>query len=280
MHRPWEQSSATAADRVFRIAMALTSLSAGACRIGPVILMAKPIAGHGAERRAARTPARTIRMPPVSSIWIPGPETGISPGSSGGLEPGRRPCPGTPRRSRPPRPRPSGRRPMRLPERSSPFRHHAERRGRSGRTRADPPLSLHRDDQRPGQKKRPAGWYPFAGIARIRSLGVAVQPLSCPRPLSLSSRLRVAPGIPFGPAPSITSQTCLRCMAPMPGANTGTSTTTHASALVPVEDRPAAGFGGLCSMSASTWWPRAPGGAAAPRHRHAPVRQRPVRGRL
>jgi hypothetical protein len=60
---------------------------------------------------------------------------------------------------------------------------------------------------RPVKKKRPAGWSPFAGIARIRSLGVAVQPLSCPRPLSLSSRPRVSPGTPFGPAPSITSQT-------------------------------------------------------------------------
>jgi hypothetical protein len=42
-------------------------------------------------------------------------------------------------------------------------------------------------------KKWPAGRSPFAGIARIRSLGVAVQPLSCPRPLSLSSRLRISP---------------------------------------------------------------------------------------
>jgi hypothetical protein len=45
---------------------------------------------------------------------------GTSPGSSSGPEPGRRPCPGTPRRSRPPR----------LP--GSPiflFRYHAERRG-------------------------------------------------------------------------------------------------------------------------------------------------------
>ena len=32
------------------------------------------------------------------------------------------------------------------------------------------------------------------------------------------TRIRVAPGIPFGPAPSITSQTCLRCRAPMTGA--------------------------------------------------------------
>ena len=57
-------------------------------------------------------------------------------------------------------------------------------------------------------KKRPAGWSPFAGIARIRSLGVAVQPLSCPasQPFLPAPGL---PGIPFGPAPSITSQTIL-----------------------------------------------------------------------
>ena len=48
-------------------------------------------------------------------------------------------------------------------------------------------------------------------------LGVAVQPLSCPRPLSLSSRLRVCPGTPFGPAPSITSQTIFT----LHGANDG-----------------------------------------------------------
>jgi hypothetical protein len=45
----------------------------------------------------------------------PGSEMGTSPGSSSGPEPGRRPCPGTLRRSRPPRPRPPGRRRMRLP---------------------------------------------------------------------------------------------------------------------------------------------------------------------
>jgi len=44
-----------------------------------------------------------------------GPEMGTSPGSSNGPEPGRRPCPGTPWRSRPPRPRPPGRRRIRLP---------------------------------------------------------------------------------------------------------------------------------------------------------------------
>ena len=66
---------------------------------------------------------------------------GTSPGSSSGPESGRRPCPGTPQQSRPPRPWPPGRRPMRLPGASIfLFRHHAERRGRSGRTHADPPI--------------------------------------------------------------------------------------------------------------------------------------------
>jgi hypothetical protein len=52
----------------------------------------------------------------------------------------------------------------------------------------------------------PAGRSPFAGIARIRSLGVAVQPRSCPasQPFLPAAGL---PGTPFGPAPSITSQT-------------------------------------------------------------------------
>jgi hypothetical protein len=38
--------------------------------MGPVILTAKPIASNGAEGER-REPARTIRMPPVLSIWIP-----------------------------------------------------------------------------------------------------------------------------------------------------------------------------------------------------------------
>jgi Reverse transcriptase (RNA-dependent DNA polymerase)/Group II intron, maturase-specific domain len=60
-----------------------------------------------------------------------GPEMGTSPGSSNGPEPGRRPCPGTPWRSRPPRPRPPGRRRIRLPRSVRPLsRHHAERRER------------------------------------------------------------------------------------------------------------------------------------------------------
>jgi hypothetical protein len=91
--------------------------------------------------QAAGTPARTIRMPPVSSIWNPGPEMGTNPGSSSEPEPGRRPCPGPPRRNRPPRPRPPGRRRMRPPGASIfLFRHHAERRGRSGKTHGYPPL--------------------------------------------------------------------------------------------------------------------------------------------
>jgi len=61
-----------AADRVFRIAVALAPPSAGACRAGSVVLAAKLIAGHDAEGERRGTPARTIRMPPGSSIWIPG----------------------------------------------------------------------------------------------------------------------------------------------------------------------------------------------------------------
>jgi hypothetical protein len=79
-------------------------------------------------------------------------------------------------------------------------------RPRPGPYRVPPGRTGAMTDGGPVKKKRPAGWSPFAGIARIRSLGVAVQPLSCPRPLSLSSRLR-SPRRSFGPAPSITSQT-------------------------------------------------------------------------
>ena len=64
-------------------------------------------------------------------------------------------------------------------------------------------------------KQRPAGWSPFAGIARIRSLGVAVQPLSCPRPLSLSSRLRVSPALRSVQLPRSPRRRYSRCMAPM-----------------------------------------------------------------
>ena len=77
-----------------------------------------------------------------------------------------------------------------------------EKRGGVGVTTVIPT----QNDRQPGQRNGLRGWSPFAGIARIRSLGVAGQPLSCPRPLSLSSRLRV-PRRSFGPAPSITSQT-------------------------------------------------------------------------
>jgi hypothetical protein len=59
-----------AADRVFRIVIALAPPYAGACRTGSVILIAKLIAGHDAEGER-RYPARMIRVPPVSSIWIP-----------------------------------------------------------------------------------------------------------------------------------------------------------------------------------------------------------------
>ena len=61
-------------------------------------------------------------------------------------------------------------------------------------------------------RQRPAGRSPFAGIARIRSLGVAVQPLSCPRPLSLSSRLRVSPALVRS---SSLDHLATRCMGPV-----------------------------------------------------------------
>ncbi len=64
-------------------------------------------------------------------------------------------------------------------------------------------------------KQRPAGWSPFAGIARIRSLGVAVQPLSCPRLLSLSSRLRVSPALRSVQLPRSPRRRYSRCMAPV-----------------------------------------------------------------
>jgi hypothetical protein len=68
---------------------------------------------------------------------------GRQPRASYGPDPARQPCPGTPRRSRPSRPRPPGRRRMRLSGASvSPFRHHAERRSRSGGTRAEPPICI------------------------------------------------------------------------------------------------------------------------------------------
>ena len=66
-------------------------------------------------------------------------------------------------------------------------------------------------------KQRPAGWSPFAGIARIRSLWVAVQPELSPasQPFLPAPGL---PGTPFGPAPSITSQTIFTLHAAADGA--------------------------------------------------------------
>ena len=96
--------------------------------------------------RAARTPARTIRMPQVSSIWIPGRRWAPALGHPTVRNPAGGPCPGTPRRSRPPRPRPPGRRRIRLPgapilysgitlsdERGEGERAHCRRDGRSAR---------------------------------------------------------------------------------------------------------------------------------------------------
>jgi hypothetical protein len=114
-----------------------------------IILTAELIAGDDAEG-GWREPGQDDPGAAGVLDLDPGPEMGASPGSSSGPDPGRRPCPGTPRRSRPPRPRPPGRRRMRLPGASILlFRHHAERRKRFGRTRADPPDSVRELSCRP-----------------------------------------------------------------------------------------------------------------------------------
>ena len=75
---------AHAADRVFRIVMALASPSASARRTGPVILTAKLIAavrdaqGERREPRPGRSRCRCALDPD------PGSEMGTSPGSSSG----------------------------------------------------------------------------------------------------------------------------------------------------------------------------------------------------
>ena len=97
-----------------------------------------------ADGRAAGTLARTIQVPSVSSIWIPVRRRVPAPRVIERTGPGRRPCPGTPRRSWPRQSRASERKRMRLPGASVfLFPHHAERRGRSGRTRALPPIWGH-----------------------------------------------------------------------------------------------------------------------------------------
>jgi hypothetical protein len=79
-------------------------------------------------------------MPPVSSIWIRVGD-GHQPRIIQRAGTRKAAIPGTLRRSRPPRPRPPGRRRMRLPGASIfLLRHHAERRGKSGRTHAYPPI--------------------------------------------------------------------------------------------------------------------------------------------
>ena len=121
--------------------MALAPRSAGAYGMVSVIVTAKLIAHHGAAG-GRREPRPGFRVPPVSLIWIPG-RRRTAPGHPEGPDPGRRPWPGTPLRSRPLRPRLPGCRRMRLPGASvSLFRYDAERRGRLGRTRADPPFGV------------------------------------------------------------------------------------------------------------------------------------------
>jgi len=125
----------SAADRVFRIVMALAPPSAGARRTGSVILTAKLIAGHDAvgERRE---PGQDDPDAAGLLDLDPRPEMGTSPGSSSGQDPA-----GGHARERRGGAGRQGRRRMRLPGASIfLFRHHAERRGRSGKTHAYPPF--------------------------------------------------------------------------------------------------------------------------------------------
>jgi hypothetical protein len=73
-----------------------------------------------------------------------------------------------------------------------------------------------RDRWPPGQK-RPAGWSPFAGIARIRSLGVAVQPLRCPASQP-SRRDSGYPAVGAVQLPRSPRRRYSRCTAPRTGA--------------------------------------------------------------
>ena len=124
------------------------------------------------------------------------------PDQPGRRAPWRRPARGRDSDARPPRaaPVPGG---TPLPAQVSPSYGEAAKQ-RSGSVTAPGPV-----------KQRPAGWSPFAGIARIRSLGVAVQPLSCPRPLSLSSRLRVSPALRSVQLPRSPRRRYSRCMGPV-----------------------------------------------------------------
>jgi hypothetical protein len=68
-------------------------------------------------------------------------------------------------------------------------------------------------DPMAARKKRPAGWSPFAGIARIRSLGVAVQPLSYPASQP-SRRDSGYPAVGAVQLPRSPRRRCLRCIRP------------------------------------------------------------------
>jgi hypothetical protein len=128
-------ASASTADRVFRIVMALAPPFAGACHAGSVILTAELIAGHvqrgGRKPRPGRSGCRRCARSGCRSgdghqpsghpaCRIPaGGHARVRRGGAGRRGPGRQRLPGAC---------------------VSLFRHHAERRGTSGRTRADPPI--------------------------------------------------------------------------------------------------------------------------------------------
>src|SRR6266536_937684 len=133
------QSYSSAADTVFRIPKALAPPH-GVRRPDGETDRRLRRRGRAAETRSGRSGCR--RCPRSGSRA----EMGTTPGSSSGSGPGRRPSPGTLGQSRPLRPRPPGRRRMRLPGASiALFGHHAERGGRSGRTYAYPPIGATAD---------------------------------------------------------------------------------------------------------------------------------------
>ena len=81
--------------------MALAPLSAGACRTGFVILMAKPIAGH-AQRASGGNSGHDDPAAAGALDVDPGRRQAPALDHRRAPHPGRRPCRGTPRQSRPP----------------------------------------------------------------------------------------------------------------------------------------------------------------------------------
>jgi hypothetical protein len=107
---------------------------------GPLSLMPKPIADHGAEAGGGNPDQDNPDAAGVLDLDDPGRRRASAPEHPAGWNPAGGHA-GNTARSQPPRLRPTGLRTMRLPGAPlPPFRHHAERRWRSGRTRTLPPF--------------------------------------------------------------------------------------------------------------------------------------------